>query len=277
MSGRRLDLTRMVLALSQGGHDRERMDAIGELAELLHLEIQGLLFEDPGLRALAGHTFARELRTIGPAWSPVEATRLAEEMEGAAEALRRRFFGIFGRRRLKTHFEVARQSAAAAFGTLRPGDVLVLVEPVDPVELACSHLAPLPESAETAGAVLIVPAPLVRRRGPVVAIAAESGDSSIELALTIAAAAGERLIVLSPPARDAERAASAAERSLMPVAVEEIPFEVARARPADIASRLAGVNERLIVASRTRLDRTIGAAAASLLRVPVLLTGNTSD
>jgi hypothetical protein len=258
MSANRPDFRRMVLALSHSRPDTRCIDALGELAEMLHLEVEGALLEDPGLRGLPGHAFVRELRSLGAGWQPLDPARLAAEMEQAADAMRRRLAAVFERRRLKARFETVREGAAGFVRSLlQPSDILVLIAPADPADLVSPHFATLADLAFAAApTILMVPPRVVRTHGPVVALAAGPDDASVAAATAIATAAKEHVLVLE---------------------TEALPPGRAGLDPARLASRLAGVNERLVVASRGLADGATLAATAALLGVPLLLIDGRRD
>lgn len=253
MNANRPEFRRMVLALTHSRLDTRGIDVLSELAEMLQLEIEGALLEDPGLRGLPGHAFVRELRPLGAGWQPLDPLRLAAEMEQAAEAMRRRLAAVFERRRLKARFETVRDGAQALMRSLvQAHDILVLIAPADPAELVSPHFATLAELAfADAPTMLLVPSRVLRTRGPVVALAAGPDDTSVAVAAAIAAAVNEPLLVL--------------EGAML-------PRSQAGLDPPRIAAQLTGVNERLVVAARGLADSTTFAAISALLGAPVLVT-----
>jgi hypothetical protein len=165
-----------------------------ELANLLHLDLLGLLLEDPGLRQLAHIPFARELRPFGGGWQPIELGRLSRELELAARSTERSFADAMKALSTKYRFEVLRDATTAAVASIsRADDILMVTEPSGSADRAIQQSFSFGQAAlESTASVMFVPLHPVRSGGAVVAIAQSADDPGIEAATAIAVAAGAR-------------------------------------------------------------------------------------
>jgi hypothetical protein len=272
MAQRHPSFRRIVLGL-QSASERNLQFAV-ELAELLHLDLLGLFLEDPSLRRLAGIPFLREFRTLGGGWHPIDVERLSRELDLAATSIERLFSEAVRGLTTACRFEVARGSIAEAIASVsRAGDIMMIMEPVNPAEHASRQLHWLIEAAfRSAAAVMLVPTHLARRRGPIAAIAAVPNDPSILSAAAIALAAKESLLIV-------EAAESAADEAGLRNIIADIPRDVVRLAagkksPADAAALMAAflpLHERLVVMTRGAVAAEMPTLMAAARRVPVLV------
>jgi hypothetical protein len=263
---------RLVLGLQPSAADRA-MQIAAELADLLNLELHGLLFEDTSLRDLAGMPFARELRTLGGGWHAIDVERLSREFDRAARNVERIFAEAARRLATRSQFEIARGPIGQAIASIsRAGDIVMIVEPLSAAERASQQFAWLLRAAfASAPAVMLVPRHIVRSKGPIVAIATWPEDPSIEVAAAIAIAAQEELVVIeadgqtgeAPPLRVAAEAGLSVKR--MTARRAHLPD------PATCAQAFRFVQERLIVLTRGAFEDGVASALAAARRVPVLV------
>jgi len=263
---------RLVLGLQPSAADRT-MQIAAELADLLNLELHGLLFEDTSLRDLAAIPFARELRTLGGGWHAIDVERLSHEFERTARNIERVFADTARRLATKSQFEIARGPIGQAIASIsRAGDIVMIVEPLSAAERASQQFAWLVRAAfASAPAVMLVPPRIVRTKGPIVAIATSPEDPSIEVAAAIAIAAQEELVVIeadgqadrNAPIRAAAEAGLSVKRMTAPKA--RLPD------PATCAQAFRFVQERLIVMTRGAFEDGVASALASARGVPVLV------
>ena len=245
-----------------------------ELADLLHLDLLGLFLEDTSLRDLANIPFAREFRPLGGGWHTIDLDRLSRDFELVARSIERKFIGAAKRLSTGYQFEVARGSMAETFASVpRTDDIVMIVEPLSPVERATQQFSWLLEAAfRSAAAVVLVPPHIARTKGPIVAIATSSDDPSIHPAAAIAFAAKEELVIIEAEARDIDdprvrQLAAQTGLTIKRVAASNIGL----ADPAACAQAFRQIQERLIVMTRGAFaDRTASAIAAAR-RVPVLV------
>lgn len=264
---------RLVLGLQPGAHDRTMQLAV-ELAELLHLDLLGLFLEDSGLRDLASIPFSREFRPLGGGWHAIDLDRLSRDFELAARSIERKFMDAAKRLPTGCQFEVARGSIAQTFASVsRIDDIVMIAEPRSPAEQATQQFSWLLEGAlRSAAAVMLVPPQIARTKGPVVAIAASSGDPSILAAAAIALAAKEELVIIEIDGLDTDdpRIRKLAEDTGLVIKHVAAP-NVRLADPAACAQAFRQITERLIVVTRGALAEGAASAISAARRVPVLV------
>jgi len=212
MNGARTGFKRMVVGLPQGVADQAAVNAAADLAEFLQIELLAAFVADT-THTLAELSGARELRALDLEWQAIDAERITRDIKSAASLARRRFAEIVGGRSIKSTFDVIADAEVIA-SRIRADDIVAVIEPAHPGERITRQFTGLLKAAFTlAGAVLVVPRRLARTAGPIVAVAVDVDDPAIRVALEIAAALKERLIVMAaagarlpaPVLADAER------------------------------------------------------------------------
>lgn len=264
---------RIVLRLQPRVPDRTARLAV-ELAELLDLDLLGLFLDDTSLRDLASLPFARELRTLGGGWQPLDIERLSRELDTAARSAERLFAEMAQRIPARCRFEVVRGSPRTAIeATSRVGDIVVILEPGSPSERFTDQFSWLSDAAfRSAAAVLLVPPRIARTIGPIVAVAAAPDDPCIDTALVIAAAAKEELVVIEAHADAGPGAPLPAMATERGVRVRRVSLGPAgAANTALLAGALERIPVRLIVLTQGAFDRAVATAIASAQQVPVLV------
>jgi hypothetical protein len=190
---------RMVVGLPQGMGTPSAVQAAADLAEFLQLELLAAFIADAALLDLAEFPAMRELRLLDQQWQPLDVARIARDLEETANLARRRFDEIVGSRTIKTGFDVFAR-AELMVSRIEAGDIVTIIEPSHPGESITRQFTALFDAAfETAAAILVIPRRIVRTSGPIMALAGGPEDPSIRIALEIAAALKERLIVVAPP------------------------------------------------------------------------------
>jgi hypothetical protein len=248
------EFKRVVLGLDHSA-SRTGLPFAVELSKLLGLDLCSFFAKEESLIALGGFPFAREFRPLGRGWGPIDVEQLARDLDSAAAAAQRAFFEAAEGLQPSGRFEVVSGALPEALqSVLRGGDVVIVSEPAGPMQPAFSPSLIEAALRSTAAAVTLVPRRLVRRTGPIIAIAAQPADISIDAAGAIAAAAGERLLVLEGPESLAE---------IRP----DSSSEPATAR----AARLQPLRERLIVAARGIFDEVVLARLVATRQVPILV------
>jgi hypothetical protein len=260
---------RLVLGLQPGAHDRTMRLAV-ELADLLHLDLLGLFFEDTSLLDLAGIPFSREFRPLGGGWHTINLEQLLHEFELAARSIERKFMGAAKRLPSGYQFEIARGSPAKTFASVsRRDDIVMIIEPQSPAERATQQFAWLLEAAfRSTAAVMLVPPHIARTKGPVVAIAASAGDPCVRAAAAIALAAKEELVIIGTDGRntddpDIRELAAGTGLSIKHVAAVSLKLSDALA--------FRQIQERLIVMTRSAFADQAASEIAAARRVPVLV------
>jgi hypothetical protein len=263
---------RLVLGLQPSAPDRTMQLAV-ELADLLHLDLVGLLLEDTSLRDLAGIPFAREFRSLGGGWHAIDLDRLSYDFELAARNIERMFTQAAKRLPTRSQFEIVRGPLAKTFASVSPtDDIVMIVEPVSAAERATQQFIWLLQAAfRSAGAVMLVPPSIVRSKGPVVAVAATPDDPSIHAAAAIAIAAKEKLVIIEADGHDAN------DRHVHTLATDDLAVErISAARtalpdPAICAQAFRQTQERLVVMTRGAFEDATASTIAAARRVPVLV------
>lgn len=242
---------RLLLDLGSLPADRGVLRGAAEIGALLGLDLVGIFVEDERVPLLSG---ARELRLPAGGWSAAEPARILREMAALADRARARLEREVSSLGLTARFETLRGEPGRALADrAAPRDVLALCLAAA-TDLACR----MPGGTRPGGAasVLLLPSRVAHRRGDVVALAPRDADGTVDTALALARAAGERLLLLDPYGG--------------PPGPDRRPIRAAEAEA--IADALAGRAARLIV-----LPREDGAMAriaerlAARLRIPVLL------
>jgi len=258
---------RFVVGMNHGAPDDKILRTIAELAEIMNMPLLGLYAEDPGLIDVAGLPFARELRPLGGGWRSLDVDRLSREVELAAGRLEQRFSRTVKGLSIDTSFRVIKSSTSNMIAAIsEAGDIVVVTEPANPADRATHQSAVLVEAAfRSDAAVLLVPHRIARRGGPIVAIATEPDDPAIGAAAGIAAAIGEKLVLVGSDRATGEQSAPGIE-------VEHLTPKIARLTDAPgICSALAHVAERLVVMTRGAFDDATPAMVASMRHIPVLV------
>lgn len=251
MSGPRFK--RMVVGLPQGMGNRSAVAAAADLAEFLRIELVAAFIADATLHDLAGFPAMRELRIFDRQWQPLDVARISRDLEDAVGVARKRFDESVGSRTVKTSFDVLTGAEVMA-SFIQAGDIVTIIEPGHPGESITRQFTALLDAAfETTAAILVVPGRLVRVSGPIMAVASGPEDASIWVALEIAAALKERLIVVAPPGVRLSPEIAAAANELG-VAVEQLAAGTTDSNallslPSSIRSQ-----ERLRVVARRLLD-----------------------
>lgn len=241
---------RIVLGVSHRSFDDVAARVALALAEDLSLDLLGYYPEDADVLALGAMPFARELRSLEPMWTAIDATRLAAEVALVAQRAERRFLEAVAASGTASSFTVFRGSRAEAIRSLsRAGDIVIISESTGPNQFSTHTIQQLAEAAlGSEASVLLVPSRIARQRGAVVALAARANDASVETAALIADATKSKLVI-----------AGIGESS-------EGPQLAA-------AARLESLNERLLVIARGLLENSAVSLLATRRRVPVLITG----
>lgn len=264
---------RLVLGLQPSAPDRSMQLAV-ELAELLDLELLGLFLEDAGLRDFAAMPFARELQLLGGGWHPVSLERLSDELDLAARSAERMFTAASEHLSIPCQFEVMRgQMATAIAAVSQASDIVMIVEPASIAERTSQPFSGLLQAAfRSSAAVMFVPTPVARARGPIVAIASALIDPSIAVAATVALAADEEMIVLDigEHAIEAERLRALAGGRAPHVRRVMIDKEIC-AETTAITRELDSLRERFVVMTRSGGDERAVALLAAQRRIPVLV------
>jgi hypothetical protein len=244
---------RMVVGLPQGMGNLSAVQAAVGLAEFLQIEFLAAFINDAALFELAYFPAMRELRIFDQQWQSLDVARISRELEDAATIARSRFNKSIASRTIKTAFDVlSGVEAIPAF--IQAGDIIAIVEPSHPGESITRQFTALVDAAfETAVAILIVPRRIARTSGPIMALASGTDDASFRVALQIAAAVKERLIVVAPAGAllPPEFTAEAEQRG---VSIEQLAASAAGASAPTLLPTSSQSKERLRVIARRFLN-----------------------
>jgi hypothetical protein len=198
MTAHALNFKRMIFQLPYRATDYGSVAFVTELAGRFGLDLVGTFNQDENLAGLASLPFARELQSPGCGWHPIDAAELARASEQALENARHRFQIATSGHPGTIRFVIEKGQIADAL-SLQCDDIVVLIEPNNPVERVTLQFRQWMDVALTASAaLLIVPNRIGRRSGPIVAVATSERDPSIRTALAIATATKEVLSIVSP-------------------------------------------------------------------------------
>ena len=263
---------RLVLALQPGAPSVDLRIAT-EMARVLDLELLALVLDDLILTTVARLPFSREFRGPALGWQRMNPDQLASDIQAATQNLRRSIEGAARDLQANAQLEVIKGPLTDTIRAVsRAGDILLLAEPASPAERASVQFNWLTEAVlGSPVAVLLLPARLARRKGPVVAIAATEDDPSIQAATEIAAFLGEDLVILDADHLEhplSMREFGDEER----LRAERIPAaRGALADPTLLHHAFRDLQERLIVMTRGAFHDRVAPTVASSRRVPVLL------
>lgn len=169
------------------------VDAVIDLARCLGAELQALLLEDALTLALAEMPAPRAFDTRAAAWRELPRAQLLQAMELAAAVLQRRL-ETAQTSGVRAQFNVVRGGPATVLGSVtQAGDLLVLVEPADPMARWVQPFAGLLQTAlGTTSALLYLPHRSRTRGGAVAGFGAAAPTR--ELARRLAQALGVPLV-----------------------------------------------------------------------------------
>jgi hypothetical protein len=197
----------MFRRLIVGFHHRSSDPAIRKAAELasrLNLDLLGMFIEDRNLLGLAALPFAREIRPAGGTWHAMAVDEMAQDMALASRRAERHFNALAQELGRTAQFEVVQGSPADAVQAMsRHDDVIVIIEPTSAGDRYVQPFAALVDAAfRSAAAVLVMPARVIRDRGPVVALISRPDDPAAAAAASLAATLGTEAVALNVQAID---------------------------------------------------------------------------
>ncbi len=248
---------RLVIGCHGEAGSRSALEATVRLARTMESQLLGIFVEDAPLLEWSSSPLTRQVGGGVRSGGPFTPETLAADFATAAAMMRERLARLAGGVGLTAGFRVARSSGSSLdFDGSEPGDLLVVVEPADPMARLSYPFAGLLQTiARASTPVLYMPHRVLQRRGPVVAIAPQPDE---RLAAEVAATIGEDLVSVAPSARG-----NPSEPG-HPLSLQEV------------SRALSGVRECLLVLSRPTLpadDPGLFAAIATQRMVPTLVAG----
>lgn len=261
---------RVVVGLPQSMADQAAVKVAADFAEFLNIELLATFIVDASLHALAGFPAARELRILELSWQAIDAAQISRDIDRATGLARQRFTEAVATRAIKTGFDIV-TGAQAMVSRIRADDIVAIVEPSHPGERITRQFTGLLDAAlESAAAVLILPRRIARMAGPVMAIAAGPDDATISVALELAAALKEDLIVVTKfgvflPSETVSAA------NALGVRVEQVIVSHLFAHETAWLTSASSGKERLRVITRDRVPRDAAQLFTMLQGVPLLV------
>lgn len=264
---------RLVLGLQPNVSNRSMRLAV-DFADLLQLDLLGLLIEDTSLKNLANMPFAREFRPLGGGWHPIDLEKVSREFELAAGSIQRMFAEATRRLTTPYQFDIARGPTAESIASIsRADDIVMIAEPPGLGERVTQQFTWLRQAAfRSAAAVVLVPQQIARTKGPIVAITSSPSDPSIRVAAAIAIAAKEDLIILDICETAMEdRSVHALAEKLGLTIRHVVVGSSLRSRLTALLPEYLPLQERLAVVTRGVFQNGEASAIAATRRVPVLV------
>lgn len=261
----------MVLELPHSVRDFRSVTLAVELAGRLELELVGIFAEDEALAGLAQLPFLREFRISEGDWGRVDSGQMMKSATRTAARARELFLEVVKPLGIGAKFALAKGQNGDVMGSRsESNDIIVVIEPRNPVERVTYQFRQLVGRAlATSASALFVPSEVRRRKGPVAVIAAHERDPSLQAALAVARSAGESLVLFAP--RDLDRKALEIAARHAEVAVDLRPLSPRRLETAEVLSLLATTHESFLVMSRG-MDGVMTSEIAFRCGVPVLVT-----
>jgi hypothetical protein len=270
---------RLVLRLEPNSPDRSTQLAV-ELAELLHIELLGLVLEDPSLRHLAAIPFVREFRPLEGGWHPLDLDQLTHDFDVAVRSAERLFAAAAKNLTMRHQFEVIREAAAQAIASIfRSGDIVIITQPSTPAGRATQPFSwPLEAAFRSDAAVMVVPARIARLAGPVVAVAIAPDDPSVRAAADIAIAAKEDLVIVHAHEGKGDGPGVRKLAADTGLTIRHVfTGQESLSDPAACVEALHHVEERLVVITRGTFAPELAVSIASSRGVPVLVIASSTD
>lgn len=267
---------RLLLDLRPGRLDRTALRAAAELARLLDVEILGVFVEDQSVVGAANLPFARELQLPARDWRPVNAERLAAELQAAAEHARRLLLREGEAAGIGCRFEVRRGDPATTIASLCSfHDIIAVAEPGEAIERLTDTAGRVRNAALSSEAtVLLLPSRPSRSAGPIVVLIAAIDDPALAVAARLAATSQAPLVVVF--AADGAPTSAAIHKASRAAGLPAERVEILALGSRTVSSVLHALDarqQRLVVMSRNGIALPDGAAArlAEELGVPVLV------
>ena len=249
--------SRLVIGFHDATSSPSGLEAAVGFARAMESQLVGVFVEDTPLLEWSSSPLSRHATTLAGRSAAVTPDSLAAEFATAARIVRQRLSRVAGALGVSIDFRVERASAASLSfaATTGPRDLLIVVEPADPMARLCYPFAELVRAIEASSApVLYMPHGALQRRGPVVSIGPRPDGESSRIAAEVADRIGESLISVG----------GAGAPWTAPLNLQ------------DVEHALAGVAERLVVLGRpepTSSEPSLFAAIAARRLVPTLVVG----
>lgn len=267
---------RMVLALPHSALDYPAVETAAELAECLGVQCVGTFIVEPAIASLSAWHGAQEFRSIAGGWQLVEGENLARDLEQVAESARRNFAAAIRQRGAEGIFHLVHGGTGQSLASLvRRDDIVTMIEPRHPADRITHQFQDAVRAAfDASSSVMLVPSRILRRHGPVVAVATTPNDGAIHVAAELARLMREPLLIINATGVTISRDA-------VPFDQQQVRVIASSGTNSSIETRvladLEKARERLIVARRAHLDEAGTRVVADRRGVPVLLASGDGD
>ena len=267
---------RVILHLRQAATERVIIRTAAELAHMLGIALHGVFMQDEALSDLAELPFIREFRLGTGTWQKLDRRQLAQEQREAAAEARRLLDEIAATLGVTRLFEIISGDPALFIAaTSQAGDVIVVEQPRLPAERLVHATAQWLAAAHACSAsVMLVPQAMARGAGPVAAVVCAESDPALDIAIRIAVAAGEPLLMLIWGPAELAKAASEKARAGGLSQPRIATRHIRGVAPEDVVEGLHTSSERLVVLGRGACgadDAAVSSHIAASRRVPVLV------
>jgi hypothetical protein len=243
-----------------------------DFAELLDIELLGLLVDDLAMLASAGFPFVREFRAAEGKWSRLEPERLVEEAGLAAAQIGRQLSEAARISKVRLSFEKFAGDEIRALSEVTRKDDIVLIPEPQLAQLTRTTVKQAESAFRAQASVLIVPRNIGVNPGPIIGIGRHPGERGLSAAVSIASAARADLLVVDVGDTHLTPADIA-----VPSGSEVLSVSTVRASQSCIeagavpVSDFGGPKERLIVTTRGVLDDALVVATGVKRAVPLLI------
>lgn len=271
MAERKTRFKRMIIKLPQSPGDYAAIAATAQLAASLGLDLIGMFLQDIGLTKLAAWPGAREYRAA-TGWKSLSAVELTHDLARAASEAQRIFAEIIQEQQARGSFSLAKGTAAQVVADAGEHDIIVIVDPRNPLEHVTYQFNELVSTAfESSVSVLIVPSSATPRVGRLVAAGTGANDPGIAAAIEIATSTKQALAIipLEQPNSSLSRVVDHWNQAGAHIEIAEPVLHSVDASSLAMVSRNMG--GRLLITSRERIGHADRNLSRLRLQVPVLL------
>jgi hypothetical protein len=190
---------RLVVSLAPEGDGRLAETAI-DLARSLHVRLALLVIQNELMLQAVALPFVHEIDPQGGAWRTIDPDSVLRHWTGATEPFVSRIAQQIKRAGVAGEVRVSRGAPSAELGAAcEPGDLVLLIEPSDPLaRIAQPYASDLAAAMSGTRDILFVPHGASPREGPIAAVSATGDDRCIAVASQIADLRGRRLSISRP-------------------------------------------------------------------------------
>jgi hypothetical protein len=191
---------RLVVSLAPESDGRSA-DAAIEFARRLEAHLTLLVVQDELMLQAVALPFVNEIDLHSGAWRTIDADAVMRHWAGTTQQFVRRMTERLERAGIAGDVRVSRDAPGAALGAAcEPGDLVLLIEPSDPLaRIARPFVSDLAAALGGERDVLFAPHGASPRDGPIAALPGPSDRRCAAIASRIAELTGRRLMIIEPP------------------------------------------------------------------------------